>query len=112
MQLLVTILKKVDVMETLIENLAKAGVKGATILDGTGMAEALINMEDLPLFGVLKRIISDEEREVSKVMMIVIKDDMVKDIIALIKAVAGDLNEPNTGIIFTVPVTHFEGIRD
>ena len=112
MQLLVTILKRVDLMDELIKNLAKAGVKGATILDGTGMAEALMNMEDLPLFGVLRRIMTDDEREVSKVMMIVLKDDMVKDVISIIKAVVGDLNGPNTGIIFTMPITHFEGIGD
>lgn len=112
MQLLVTILKKVNVMDELIKNLAKAGVKGATILDGTGMAESLMNMEDLPLFGVLRRIMTDEEREVSKVMMIVLKDNMVKDVMRIVKAVVGDMNEPNTGIMFTVPITNFEGIGD
>lgn len=112
MQLLVTILKKVNVMDELIKNLARAGVKGATILDGTGMAESLMDMEDLPLFGVLRRIMSDEEREVSKVMMIALKDDMVQDVMKIIKAVVGDLNEPNTGIMFTLPIANFEGIGE
>lgn len=112
MQLLVTILKKTEVMDDLIKSLAKAGVKGATILDGTGMAESLMNMEDLPLFGVIRRIMSDEEREVSKVMLIVLKDDMVRDVMQIIKAVVGDFSKPNTGIMFTLPITNFEGIGD
>ena len=112
MQLLVTILKKANRMDELIKELAKAGVKGATILDGTGMAESLMNMEDLPLFGVLRRIMTDEEREASKVMMIALKDEIVQDVMAIIKAVMGDLTEPNTGIMFTLPITHFEGIGE
>ena len=40
MQLFIVILKKADVMDELIRQLARAGVKGATILTGTGMAEA------------------------------------------------------------------------
>ena len=53
MQLLVLILKKVELLDSLLKELANGGVRGGTIVDGTGMAEALVNMEDLPMFGVL-----------------------------------------------------------
>ena len=112
MQLLVLILKKVEVMNDLIKSLAKAGVKGATILEGTGMAEALVNMEDLPLFGALRRILADEEREVSKVMMLVLKDEQVMQIRKVINDVIGDLSVPNTGIMFTVPINYVEGLGE
>ena len=112
MQLLVLILKKVEVMNDLIKSLAKAGVKGATILEGTGMAEALVNMEDLPLFGMLRRILSDEEREVSKVMMLVLKDEQVMQIRKVINEVIGDLSVPNTGIMFTIPINYVEGLGE
>jgi len=112
MQLLVLILKKVEVMNDLIKSLAKAGVKGATILEGTGMAEALVNMEDLPIFGVLRRILADEEREVSKVMMLVLKDEQVMQIRKVINEVIGDLSVPNTGIMFTIPINYVEGLGE
>ena len=112
MQLLILILKKVEVMNELIKSLAKAGVKGATILEGTGMAEALVNMEDLPLFGALRRILADEEREVSKVMMLVLKDEQVTETRKVISEVIGDLSVPNTGIMFTVPINYVEGLGE
>lgn len=112
MQLLVLILKKYELMDELLKHLAKSGVKGATILDGTGMAEALVNMEDLPMFGVLRRMLSEEEKEVSKVMLIVLKDEQVIKARTVIKDVIGDLKEPNTGIMFSIPITYVEGLGD
>lgn len=112
MQLLVLILKKYEFMDELLKHLAKSGVKGATILDGTGMAEALVNMEDLPMFGVLRRLLSEEDKEVSKVMLIVLKDEQVIETRAVIKDVIGDLKEPNTGIMFSIPITYVEGLGD
>ena len=112
MQLLILILKKVEVMNELMKSLAKSGVKGATILEGTGMAEALVDMEDLPLFGALRRILADEEREASKVMMLVLKDEQVMQTRKVIHEVIGDLNVPNTGIMFTVPINYVEGLGE
>ncbi len=112
MQLLVLILKKYELMDELLKHLAKSGVKGATILDGTGMAEALVNMEDLPMFGVLRRMLSEEEKEVSKVMLIVLQDEQVIETRTVIKDVIGDLREPNTGIMFSIPITYVEGLGD
>lgn len=112
MQLLVLILKKVELMDELLKQLANGGIKGATILEGTGMAEALVNMEDLPMFGVLRRILADEEKEISKVMMFVLKDEMVIPTRQIIKDVIGDLKVPNTGIMFSIPITYVEGLGE
>ncbi|HBI74320.1 MAG TPA: hypothetical protein DDY59_14235 [Lachnospiraceae bacterium] len=112
MQLLVLILKKVELMEELIKKLAECGVTGGTILDGSGMAKALVNMEDLPIFGVLRQLLSDEEKEVCKVMMFVLKDEQVMVTRETIKKVIGDLKEPNTGIMFAIPITYVEGLGE
>ncbi len=112
MQLLILILKKVELMDELLKRLAESGVRGATILEGRGMAEALVNMEDLPMFGVLRRILKDEEKEVSEVMMFVLKDEQAVTTRAIIKEVIGDLKEPNTGIMFSVPITYVEGLGE
>lgn len=112
MQLLVLILKKLDQTNELIKALAESGVKGGTILEGTGMAESLVNMEDLPVFGVLRRILSDEERESSQVMLFVLKDEQIIATREVIKKVIGDLNMPNTGIMFSIPITYVEGLGE
>lgn len=112
MQLLVLILKKVELMDELLKQLAKGGVKGATILDGTGMAEALVNMEDLPMFGVLRRILADEEKEVCKLLLFVLKDEQIIQTRNVIKSVVGDFSIPNTGIMFSIPITYVEGLGE
>ncbi|MBB2181579.1 hypothetical protein H0486_01545 [Lachnospiraceae bacterium MD1] len=110
-KLLVLILKKVQRMDDIIKQLAEAGVKGGTILDGTGMAKSLVNMEELPIFDMLKALLADEEKEACKVMLFVLKQDQVQDAKTAIKEVIGDLTAPNTGIMFTVPIDDIEGLR-
>lgn len=112
MQLLVLILKQVELMEQLIKELAEAGVSGGTILDGTGMAQSLVNMEDLPMFGVLRSMLSDDDKESCKVLLFVLKDELVMETRTAIKKVIGDLKEPNTGIMFSIPITYVEGLGE
>jgi nitrogen regulatory protein PII len=112
MQLLMLILKKVELIDELIKKLAESGVKGGTILDGTGMAKTLVDMDDLPMFGMLRHILTDEDKERSKVLMFVLKDEQVMTTRETIKKVIGDLNVPNTGIMFSIPITYVEGLGE
>lgn len=112
MQLLILILKKVELMEELLKQLAETGVKGGTVLEATGMAKSLANMEDLPMFGMLRHILTDEEKEKSKVMLFVLKDEQVMSTRETIKKVIGDLSVPNTGIMFSIPITYVEGLGE
>lgn len=112
MQLLVLILKKVELIDDLIKKLAESGISGGTILDGSGMATALVNMEDLPMFGILRQLLKDEEKEMCKVMMFVLKDEQVMETRRVIKNVIGNMKEPNTGIIFAIPITYVEGLGE
>ena len=112
MELLVLILKKVSIMDDLMRALAKGGIKGATIVDGEGMGEALINMEDLPMFGLLRRVMEGEEKDQSKVIMFILDDEKMITARNIIKDIIGDINAPNTGIMFAMPVTYAEGIGE
>lgn len=112
MQLLVLILKKVELVEIIIKQLAESGVTGGTIVDGTGMASELANIEDLPIFGLLRNMLTDNQKETCKVMMFVLKDELVISTRSIIKDVIGDFSEPNTGIMFSIPTTFVEGLGE
>lgn len=112
MQLFILILKKIDLMGELLKRLASSGVRGGTILEGTGMAKELANMEELPIFGMLKQILADEGQGNSKVMLFVLRDDQITSTKKAVKKVIGDLNMPNTGIMFSVPVSFVEGLSE
>lgn len=111
MQLLVLILKKEKVMDEMLKELMEAGVRGGTILDGKGMAEELVNMEDLPMFGVLRRALKDEEKETCKVILFVLKDEQLVTARDVIKKNV-NLNEPNSGIMFSIPITYVKGLGE
>ncbi|NSW90762.1 MAG: hypothetical protein HPY74_08835 [Firmicutes bacterium] len=112
MQLLVFVLNKVELLDELLKNFVKAGIKGATILDSMGMARALISNgnENIPIFGSL-RMILNEGHSSNKTLFVVLEDDQVNACIRCIRKVVGDLNQPDIGILFTVPVNYIEGIN-
>lgn len=110
MNLLVVILKKAELVTEICKELAEEGVHGGTILDGTGMASVIEKMDDLPIFGMLKSILADDDdNEVVKVMMFVMSDEEMERSKKIIHDTVG-LDEPNTGIMFAMPVTFVEGL--
>lgn len=110
MNLLVVILKKADLVTEICKELAEEGVHGGTIVDGKGMASIIEKMDDLPIFGMLKSILSDDdEQEIVKVMLFVMNDEEMEEARKTIQRVVG-LDEPNTGIMFAIPVSFVEGL--
>lgn len=110
MNLLIVILKKADLVTEICKELAENGVHGGTILDGVGMASVIEKMDDLPIFGMLKAILADDdEHDVVKTMLFVMNDDEMEKSRKIIREVVG-LDEPNTGIMFGVPVSFVEGL--
>ena len=110
MQLLILILKDIDKVEELLKQLAEQGIKGATTLDGHGMGEALADMDDMPMFGALRTLMANKQP--SKVLLMVVKEEQLALISKIIKQVIGDLSKPNTGIMLSLPVQHCEGLVD
>lgn len=108
MNLLVLILKRADLVNEICRDLAEEGVHGGTILDGVGMASVIDKMDDLPLFGMLKTLLADDDEGV-KVMLFVMKDEELEQARQTIKNVVG-LDQPNTGIMFALPVSFVEGL--
>ncbi len=110
MQLLVLVLNKVEVLEELLAQLSAGGISGATILNSTGMATTLMNSEEeVPLFGLLRKVLNPDRVE-SKTIFTVLKDEQVSTAKTIINEVTGGLQNPNTGILFSLPVNDVEGM--
>lgn len=110
MQVLFVILKKVEIIEDLIKDLADAGLHGGTIIESTGMASTIASMDDGPIFGVLRRVLSNEDKESNKTLLFVVNDEELETAKRIIKKAIGDINAPNTGIMFAIPTTFVEGL--
>lgn len=112
MQLLVHINNHVESMTPLLAALMEAGVQGATVVDCKGMLTALdeSNVEPPPIFGSLRHFINPSHQN-GKMFFMVLKDEDVAKVRDIIHRVAGNLRLPNTGILFTMPVMNWEGVK-
>lgn len=112
MQLLILILKNVEIIEKLLKKLAENNISGCTILDGHGMGEALADMDDMPMFSTLRAMMATNHKQPSKVLLMAVKDEQIVKTTSVIKSVVGDLSKPNTGIMLSIPVYYCEGLVD
>jgi len=113
MQLLIFVLNNEELLDELLENFLEAGIKGATILESTGMARELAfsGNHHVPIFGSLKLMIN-EGRPHNRTIFVALEDNQVDTCIRCIKDVVGDLNKPDAGIVLTVPISRIEGIKN
>ena len=109
MQLLVHITNHEDVVNPIMVKFAKAGLHGATVVDCEGMLKSLNeDSVDAPaIFGGLRQFMNPG-RQQNKMMFVVMKDEEIQTAINIIHEVSGDMKLPNTGILFTLPITRWE----
>lgn len=111
MQLLVLVLNKTECLEELLERFVDINVKGATIIESTGMARALSEGGGTASFlGKLSYFINPERQE-SRTIFCVVKDEIVNDVRRVVDEVTGGLDNPNTGILFALPTLFVDGIH-
>ncbi len=110
MQLIFIIMKQLDKTDDLMIALANAGIKGATIIESSGMAKVLYKLESIPAVDILGHILNKENTNASQTILIAVSDDMVDVVRKTAKDILGDLSIPNAGVIFGVPVSFSEGI--
>ena len=68
------------------------------------------NSEEFPFFGTLRYII-DLDRQESKTIFMVLKDNQVETAKQIVRKVVGDISKPDTAVIFTLPVLSAEGVE-
>ncbi len=113
MHALILVLNKTDEMEDVLAAMLQAGCKGATIIDSQGMGSAIVRSDntDLPLFGSLKSFF-DREHPYNKTIFAVIEsDELLTKVTDAIRNTVGDLDKPNEGLMFTVPVSNVMGLK-
>lgn len=111
MKLFVMVLNKTEKLEALLAEFVKAGISGSTVISSTGMVRLLSNYdEELPAIGSIRTWLYPE-REKNKTIFTVLQDDQVGKAVDAVEKVVGDINEKDTGIIFTVPIDFTKGMK-
>lgn len=107
MKLMVIILNKTDVLDYLLEGLSAAGIGGATIIESSGMAMTLSKLDSSFLSASIRGLFSGDED--NRTILSVIKNDQLDIARKIVYNTVGDLSQPNTGIMFTLPIDYVEG---
>ncbi len=110
MYLVVLVLNKVELLEQVLDELVRAGICGATILDSTGMGRALANSHDDSILAGIRSIFQYSRPHNKTVFFVVQTREQSQSAVVAVKKVLGDMNRPGVGIIFTLPVLDVSGI--
>jgi hypothetical protein len=108
MKLLILILNQVEKLEEVLEGFLEIGVTGATLIDSVGMGHIL--SEEVPIFAGLRFMFAGAKPH-NKTIISVIKDEKEAEAMHLLRNILGDINEPGTGIAFTLSLDRVEGLK-
>jgi nitrogen regulatory protein P-II 1 len=113
-ELVVLVLNDPEKIEDVLAAWLTVGVSGATILHSRGLSHQVSHRnlrDDLPLFPSLEGLLRSQE-ESHRTLFVVVPDGFdVEALVAATERITGTLDEPQTGILFTVPVTHAWGLQ-
>ncbi|MCQ2426048.1 MAG: hypothetical protein MJ070_07870 [Lachnospiraceae bacterium] len=110
MQLLIIVLNKTELLEEVLEALEENGVRGATIIDSKGMASELYDHDEFRIIASLRLMLNPEHKQ-NKTIFMVVEDEKVALVSSIVNKINGGFDKPDTGILFTVPVSYAEGLN-
>ncbi len=108
MKLLVFVLNKEELLEDVLTAYVEAGIPGATILDSEGMGRFLTY--EVPLFADFKDFMKGNKPYNKTIFSVVKNEKNIPKLEQLLDEICGGLDEPGTGILFTIPVDYARGL--
>ncbi len=108
MELLIAVINQEDRLDDILSGFLELGITGATVIDSEGMGHVLSH--DIPIFAGLQTLISRARPRNQTIFSVIDSDEKVEGAIALLQEICGDLDNPATGIVFTIPVSRVTGL--
>jgi len=106
-ELFVCIINRPEAVEDVIAAFVEIGVTGCTIVDSKGMGKIIA--QDIPIFSGFKNMFSGT-RESNVTIFSVMDSGLVDEAIKIIEEIYVSFSEPNSGIVFTLPVNRVKGL--
>jgi nitrogen regulatory protein PII len=96
-----------------MEQFAKIGITGSTVLDSTGMGRVLMKTRaKLPVMQQINKVPTDLESSNKTVLTVIKEKDRLDEAIKIVQFLCGDLNKPGKGILFTLPLDIVAGVSE
>ena len=109
-ELLVAVIPDPAKLEEILTGFLELGIRGATIIESKGMGKLLGH--DIPAFAGLQSLISGSRPENRTLFSVIDDPGKVEAALRLLQESSGDAGSPATGIAFTIPVRHVQGLAD
>jgi nitrogen regulatory protein P-II 1 len=108
MQLLIAVINQEEKLDDILAGFLELGITGATVIRSEGMGRVL--SQDIPIFAGLQTLLSRARPQNMTLFSVIGEDQKVDGAIALLQDICGDLSDPATGIVLTVPVNRVVGL--
>jgi hypothetical protein len=114
MKLLTLILKQIELISELNDELKNIGIHHGTIIDAKSMTKGLNAWSDdsIIIGGLLRRAKNFEYNEECKILMFILKDEQLEGAKTVIENVIGDISKPGTAVMYTIPIDFAEGLGE
>ena len=111
MELLVLVIDRGDKLDSILSGFIELGVTGATIIESQGMVRELTKASaSTPVFAGLQDLIANSRPQSSTVFSVIETREKLDAAIQMIKDKCGDMTNPGTGILFTIPINRAVGL--
>lgn len=112
MLMLIMVLDNAIHLNSVLQAWRGAGVRGVTILESTGINRVMTREEADVAFAGFSQIFGSRRVGHNTLFAVIDSLETAQAAVTATEQVVGDLNEPSTGIIFTVPVVQAWGVTN
>jgi nitrogen regulatory protein PII len=107
-KLLIAVINHEEKLDEILSGFVELGITGATLLNSEGMGHVL--SQAVPIFAGVEGLAHGSRPRNQTLFSVIQDEDKVDRAVALLRDVCGDLEDPATGIVFTVPVDRVLGL--
>ena len=111
MKLLIVIVEDPDKIEPLMDSWYEHNISGATIIDSRGMGHVIA--DHYSIFSRFSDLTGARGGSYHNnvIFTVIEKEDLLEQAIEDVYNIIGDLNKPDTGLLFTLPIGRVEGLK-
>lgn len=108
LELLVIVLNKTEFLTDILDGFMDVGIKGATVIDSAGMGHLMA--EHIPFFSQFAEIEFTDKNHSKTIFTVLNCCEDRNNAVAIVEKHVGDLSEPDSAFIFSVPVNFIKGL--
>jgi nitrogen regulatory protein PII len=110
-ELLVLVIDRGDKLDSILSGFVELGVTGATVIESQGMARRLSEESaTAPVFAGLQELLASSRPQSTTVFSVIETQEKLDAAVEMIQERCGDMTNPGTGIVFTLPVSRAVGL--